>query len=137
MKHDYSNAINTIDQLLLDDSNMTDAQIRADLKVKGVDVDAYLVRFATELRKGFQRRQKRAVQEAATNLLTGACRVFGDLQGQSFEYLKAIYDKVKSGEYGPNLQEAAQARCRNQNGEEPSEVELRSWLEDISTSANQ
>ena len=137
MNNDHSKAIKTIDQLLLDDSGMTDTQIRADLKSKGVDVDAYLARFSTELRKGFQRQQKRAVQEAATKLLTGACKVFGDLQGQSFEYLKALYDKVKSGEYGPNLQEAAQARCRNQNGEEPSEVELRSWLEDISTSAKQ
>jgi hypothetical protein len=104
MNPDRSKAIQALDQLLLDDSNMTDAEIRVDLQSKGVDVDAYLTRFATELRKGFQRRQKRATQEVITKISIGCRNIFGDLRGQTFEYLKAIYEKVRLGEYGPDLQ---------------------------------
>jgi hypothetical protein len=40
-----------------------------------------------------------------------------------------------NGVFGVKLQQAAMARCRNHQGKDLSEEELRSWLEDISAAA--
>lgn len=135
MKQNHLDAIKNLDRLLLDDTNSNMADLRAELAASGVDVDAYLARFSSEIRKGFQRQQKAAVLESAKKIANSAQKLFGDLKNQSFVQLKELYDRVRAGDFGPNIREAALARCRNQNGEEPSETELRSWLEDISISA--
>ena len=104
---------------------MTEAELRAELQATGVDVNAYLSQFTTTMRRGFQQRQRNAALKSAASSIADPGRLFGDLAGQSFAYLKALYGKVRDGEFGPSLQAAAQARCRNQNGE------------DISTSSGQ
>ena len=51
--------------------------------------------------------------------------------------LLAIFEQVRSGVFGVGRQQAALARCRNLQDGDPSEAELRSWLEDISATDSQ
>lgn len=137
MNKNHQNALRALDALLADDADMSVAELRAEVAAQGVDVDEYLARFSKTVRQGYQRSVRLAAEAAATKANAAKTTVFGDLARKSTADLLAIRDQVLNGVFGAVLQHAAIARCRNHNGQELSEEELRSWLEDISASASE
>ena len=132
MSKDTQKSILALEAVLLDDSGLSTAELRADLEAQGVNVDAFLARFSTTVRTSVQRQVKLAAQTARLEALEKAKRRFGDLVGKPLADLKAIFERIRAGEFGAGSQQAALARCRNLQSDNPSEAELRSWLEDIS-----
>ena len=133
MSKDNQKSVQALEALLLDDSDMSTAELRADLEAQGVDVDAFLARFSTTVRTSVQRQAKLAAQTARVNASQKKNRMFGDLLGRPMAELVAIFERIRAGEFGAGFQQAALGRCRNLQDKSPSESELRSWLEDIST----
>lgn len=129
--------LNGLEQFLANTDNQTKADALAEIAARGVNATAFKTRVAEVVRKGYQQQVKLAAQEARLNTLQKANHRFGDLMGKSLAELVLIFERVSSGEFGPTSQEAALARCRNLQNENPSEAELRSWLEDISMLTDQ
>lgn len=133
MSNNTQKSIQALKSVLLDDSDLSIAELRADLEAQGVNVDAFLTRFSTTVRTSVQDRAKRAAQTARQEATQKKNRKFGDLVAKPMAELLAIFERIRSGEFGAGFQQAAVSRCRNLKGDSPSETELRSWLEDIST----
>lgn len=133
MSKDTQKSIQALEAVLLDDSDLSTAELRADLEAQGVDVDAFLARFSTTVRASVQRQAKLAAQTARLDASQKKNRRFGGLLGKPMAELLAIFERIRAGDFGVGLQQAAVGRCRHLQGGSPSETELRSWLEDIST----
>lgn len=104
----------------------------AELASNGVDVESFKALIEDTVRKGYQMQIKLAAQKARLNATTKTSKLFGDLIQKSHAELLRLFETIKSGEFGSGLGEAALARCRNLQDKNPTEMELRSWLEDIS-----
>ena len=125
--------LNRLEGFLACTDNQTKAEAMADLAFRGVNPSTFKARVAEVVRKGYQSQVKLAAQVAKKDASGRATRRFGDLVSKSFADLNAIFERIRAGEFGAGCQEAALARCRNMQSDDPSEAELRSWLEDIST----
>ena len=136
MNKNHQKALRALDALLADDADMSLAELRAELAAQGVNVDEFLARFSKTVRQGYQRHVRLAAEAATAKAQAAKTTLFGDLARKSKAELLAIRDQVINGAFGALLQNTAVARCRNHQGEEVSEQELRSWLEDISASAS-
>ena len=132
MSKDNKKAVRSLEKFLAEDSHMTAEDIRKELADEGVDVQAFLTRFGTTVRKGYQYQLKKAAEHEQAESKTNVRNLFGDLASKGWEELQQIFDNVRNGVFGDELKAAALARCRNQVGDKVSEAELRSWLEDIS-----
>ncbi|MBI5818285.1 MAG: hypothetical protein HZA88_04795 [Verrucomicrobia bacterium] len=137
MSKDYHKAVRALDVLLADDADMSVTELRAELAAQGVNVDEFLAKFSKTVRKGYQQQIRLAADKAKEQTQFAAATLFGDLRQKTMVELLAIREQVANGVFGVALQKTALARCRNQQGTELSENELRSWLEDISRSASE
>jgi len=125
--------LNRLEQFLAATEHQTKEEALAEMASQGVDVPAFKARVADVVRKGYQQQVKLAVQAARANASKKTNRRFGDLPSKPLAELIAIFERIRIGEFGAGCQQAALARCRNLQDSPPSETELRSWLEDIST----
>lgn len=132
MSKHHEKAAQNLDAILTDDSDMTVEELHAELTEQGVDVDSFLARFGTVVRKGYQHQLRLAAERSAEETRTSALSVFGDLARKTREELESLFTQIREGSLGPGMQTLA--RCRNQDGNKVSETELRSWLEDIAAS---
>ncbi|MBI3408706.1 MAG: hypothetical protein HY040_10155 [Planctomycetes bacterium] len=112
---------------MLEDSNLSAAELRKKLSDEGVDVNKFLKRFDDAFRRGLQARLKREAQQAKARAVAARGSLFGNLVGKSFDEMLALFRAATAGQYGGE----AMARCRNKSAEAMTEDELRSWLEDI------
>jgi hypothetical protein len=134
MNENHQQALRALDALLADDADMSVPELRAELEAEGVNVDAFLAKFSKTVRQSYQQRVRLAA-EADARTRAGATSLFGELKPKTKTELIAICDQLMNGVFGVKLQQAAMARCRNHQGKDLSEEELRSWLEDISAAA--
>ncbi|MEK0448353.1 MAG: hypothetical protein RL088_621 [Verrucomicrobiota bacterium] len=125
--------LNRLEEFLSAIPPQTKDEALNELTAHGVDVAAFKARVASVVRKGYQHQVKLAAQAARADASTKTNRRFGDLMGKGLAELVAIFERIRSGEYGVGYQQAALARCRNLQDVPTSETDLRSWLEDIST----
>lgn len=125
--------LNRLEEFLTATAPQTKEEALDELTAQGVDVAAFKTRVAGVVRKGYQHQVKLAAQAARADASTKTNRRFGDLMGKGLAELVAVFERIRSGEYGVGCQQAALARCRNLQDAPTSETELRSWLEDIST----
>ncbi len=132
MSKDYRKTVRNLEAALADDSRLSVDELRQELAEQGVDVDGFLARFGTVVRKGYQQRLRKIAEQEKAEAGTGAKNLFGNLANKTREELERIFQSLRQGVFGEQLKAAALARCRNQVGAEISETELRSWLEDIS-----
>ncbi len=128
-----SDDLSRLERFLTDTEGQTKEDALAELTARGVSAADFKSRVAEAVRKGYQQQVKFAAQAARQKALERGRLRFGDLVGKSFTDLKAVFERIRVGEFGPGCQQAALARCRNLQNANPSEAELRSWLEDIST----
>lgn len=136
MSKNHQKALRALDALLADDEEMSVDELRAELSAQGVNVSEFSARFSKVVRQGYQRRVRLEAEASVAKAQAGKTTLFGDLTRKSKAELLAIREQVINGIFGPVLQRTANARCRNHKGEEVSEAELRSWLEDLSASAS-
>ena len=136
MNNDHQKATQALDALLADDGHMSVDELRSELESLGVDVDAFLSDFTKAVRKSYQQRVRSAAEKANVNAESAKETLFGDLHQKTKEELLAIREQVMNGVFGALLQTTSTARCRNLQGAEVSESELRSWLEDISAAGS-
>jgi hypothetical protein len=136
MKKDYQKAARALDALLTDDAEMSVEELTQDLESQGVNVNAYLAKFKVAVRKGYQQRIRSAAEKANKTAEAVKGSLFGDLLQKNKDELLAIREQIIRGDFGATLQKTCVARCRNAQGTEVSEEELRSWLEDIATSSS-
>jgi hypothetical protein len=132
MSKDYRKTVRNLEAVLADDSRLSADDLRQELAEQGVDVDAFLARFGTVVRKGYQQQLRKIAEQEKAEAEAGARNLFGELANKTREELERIFEGLRQGVFGERLKAAALARCRNQVGLEISETELRSWLEDIS-----
>lgn len=127
MKPDYRKAGKNLREAVLDNSQMTSAELQKKLSDEGVDVKRFLAGVDEAYRKGLQHgmKAKAAQAKARSAVLKGS--VFGQLAGKARIELLALVEAASHGQYGA----ATRARCRNKNAEAMTDDELRSWLEDI------
>jgi len=125
--------LSRLEQFLANTEKQTKEDALDELAARGVNTTAFKARVAETVRKGYQHQVKLAAQAARQDASRKVARRFGDLVGKPLSELKAIFERIRAGEFGAGCQQAALARCRNLQNDNPSEAELRSWLEDIST----
>lgn len=135
MNSNDSNQHEALVEFLCRTEHQTKQDALAELASNGVKLDEFRSKVATIVRKGYQRQVRQAAESASIIAQSAKSSLFGDLAGKSMAELLAIRDQLTHGVFGARLQQAAVARCRNHQGEEVSEQELRSWLEDISAAA--
>lgn len=135
MNTDPKKSAKALDALFEEDGDLSIQELRESLEGQGIDVSQFMERFSAAVRKGCQENIKNAAQRTSEVRRQGKQSKFGDLASRTMAELISIRDQVLNGTFGPGLANAA--RCRNlQTGAELSESELRSWLEDISTSSD-
>lgn len=133
MSTNQEKAARALDAILADDMDLSVEELKAELASDGIDVARFLNNFSTTVRKGCQSQVRKSAEKSAVEKRQKRTFLFGELATRGLSELIVIRDKVLSGDFGPGL--AHVARCRNlEEGAEISEAELRSWLEDISTS---
>lgn len=125
--------LDRLEQFLANTENQTKEEAMAELAARGVNSAVFKAHVAEVVRKSYQQHVKLAAQKARQQATQRGAGKFGDLLGKSLAELKALFERVRAGEFGGGCQEAALARCRNLQSDSPSETELRSWLDDIST----
>lgn len=124
--------LSRLERFLANTENQTKADALAELASRGVNSTAFKARVAEVVRKGYQQQVRLAAQVARQDASKKTTRRFGDLVGKPLAELTMIFERIRAGEFGAGCQQAAVARCRNLQSDNPSETELRSWLEDIS-----
>lgn len=122
-----------LEDFLAATEHQTKEEALTELATNGIDVVAFQNRINSLVRKGYQNQIKFAAQVATKDSAAKKTLRFGDLVSKPMSELRAIFERVRAGEFGVGFQQAAVARCRNLQGNSLSESELRSWLEDIST----
>jgi len=126
MSTNYQKAAQNLEKALLEDSNLTEPQLRQKLSEEGVDVDRFLKRFDATFRKGIQAKAKHEAVEAKTRASAARGSLFGRIV-ETRENLLALVREATAGRFGAEVM----ARCRNKDTNAMSDNELRSWLEDI------
>lgn len=129
MKNDSIQTIQRLETSLLDFSDESKTQLRTELEADGVDVTKFLSRLNGVVRKGYQHQMHLKSQTARDQANSTVGSIFGDLSAVGGEQLRALIERVLVGSYGSVAQTAA--RCRNYQGAELSDDDLRSWLQDV------
>ena len=134
MSKNYRKALEHLDLFLADTEGQTTEEIAKELKDQGVDVEEFLSRAKSAVRKGYQEQVRAAAAiERQTTTLRARGR-FGDLATKTKEELLSLITAIQTGVFGATLSKAAVARFRNRNETSLSEKDLRSWLEDLDAS---
>lgn len=129
MNDDPIQTIKRLEDSLIDTSGESTAELRKELESGGVDVNQFVARLKGVVRKGYQhqmRLQNQAVTERANSSLGS---LFGDLSNLAGAPLRELIQQVLGGGFGSVAQCAA--RCRNYQGQDLSDDEIRAWLRDV------
>jgi hypothetical protein len=129
MKDDPIQTIKRLEDSLIDTSGESTAELRKELESGGVDVNSFLARLKGVVRKGYQHQMRLQNQKASDLANTAIGSIFGDLSALASGQLRDLIAQVLGGGFGSVAQSAA--RCRNYQGNELSDEEIRSWLKDI------
>ncbi len=129
MKDDPIQTIKRLEDSLIDTSGESPTEIRKELEAGGVDVNRFLAQLKGVVRKGYQHQMRMQNEMAAERANSAVGVLFGDLSTLASAQLRDLIGKVLGGGFGAVAQSAA--RCRNYQGNELSDDEIRSWLRDI------
>lgn len=129
MKNDPIQTIKRLEDSLVETSGESPAELRKELEAGGVDVNSFLSRLKGVVRKGYQHQMRMKNQAACERANATAGSLFGNLSTLDGAQMRALITQVLGGGFGSLAQSAA--RCRNYQGDELSDEEVRSWLRDI------
>jgi hypothetical protein len=119
--------VTNLDRLFFEDTDKRPEEVSQRLEAKGVDVKALIARVKAAAGDAYREtlRDEAAQEERRRKDKKGS--IFGNLAGLGKEKLIELIGAVQAGDYG----EQVMARCRNQHPEKLSEIDLRTFLEDI------
>lgn len=119
-------------EFFCDDEGMTKEQVRADLKEAGVDVDRFVDRIHTTIRKSLQASWREKAAEERSVITNSADTFAAKVLAFPVERLQQIAADAENGLFGPTGQELAIA-CRNKTDRVLPLDELRALVQDILT----
>jgi hypothetical protein len=134
MSKNYRKALENLDLFLADTEGQTTEEIAKQLKDQGVDVEEFLSKVKSVVRKGYQGQVRAAAAGERQATIQRARGRFGDLATKTKEELLSLITAIQAGAFGATLRTTAVARFRNRNNTSLSEEDLRSWLEDLDAS---
>ena len=129
MQDDPIQTIKRLEASLLDTSGESPADLRKELESSGVDATNFMSRLKGVVRKGYQHQMLLQSQAACDRANSTVGSIFGDLSALGGEQLRSLIEQVLSGGFGSLAQSAA--RCRNYQGDQLSDEDIRSWLQDV------
>jgi hypothetical protein len=129
MQDDPIQTMKRLEASLLCTSGESPEELRKELESGGVDVSSFLTRLKGVVRKGYQHQMRLEKQTASDRANSTTGSIFGDLSALGGDQLRALIERVLSGGFGALAQSAA--RCRNYQGDQLSEDDIRSWLHDV------
>lgn len=129
MNDDPIQTVKRLEESLIDTSGESPAELRKELESGGVDVNSFLARLKGVVRKGYQHQMRLQNQLASERANCSVGSLFGDLSNLAGPQLRELIKQVLTGGFGLGAQSAA--RCRNYQGNELSDDEIRAWLADI------
>ncbi len=133
MKKSYRKALERLELFLADTEGQSTEAVAEELKAQGTDVTSFLTDVNALVRKGYQGSLRELAAIERQQFAQSTRSRFAGLAGTK-EQILLLIARIQSGDFGPNLQERAIARCRNQDPATLSEQDLLSWLEDIDAS---
>lgn len=116
-----------LEDALLDDGDLSFAELRKTLESEGVDVGKFLSKADSAYAAGCRAQFKAQANAAKLRAELAQGSMFGVLEFKSRSELLDLFLAAVKGKFGGE----AMARCRNKTADMMSESELRSWLEDI------
>lgn len=128
MKQEKPN-LNDLEEFLIDDSLSKNDAVK-ELRMQGVDTEALFDRVQRIVREGNSTQLRLAAEQEQASRAS-APGYLAQLATMSRDAMLAMFERVANGEFGPEYQTAALARCRNKDASGLADEELRSWLEDI------
>ena len=134
MSENYRKALENLDLFLADTEGQTTEEIAKELKDQGVDVEEFLSKVKSVVRKGYQGQVRAAAAAERQATMQRARGRFGDLATKTKEEMLSLISAIQAGAFGTTLSTTAVARFRNRNNTSVSEEDLRSWLEDLDAS---
>jgi hypothetical protein len=129
MQDDPVQTIKRLEASLIDTFGESPAEIRKELESGGVDVTSFMTRLRGVVRKGYQHQMRLKNQETCEKANSTLGSIFGDLSALGGEQLRSLIAQVLNGGFGSLAQSAA--RCRNYQGDQLSDEDIRSWLQDV------
>lgn len=126
---DSSKRLTDLEEFLFGSDEQPLEDVLANLRQAGIDTDeqASRVRDMVEEKRRKQLQTLPGPSVQLQQLLTG-------VSSMPHELLFATFDKLRDGELGKDLQNAAKARLNEDNSATPTEEELRLWLEEVANS---
>ena len=129
--NDSSKQLTDLEDFLFGSDEQPLDDVLASLRQAGIDTDKQSSR-VQDMVDGKRREQLKVLPDSSAKLpqlLTG-------VSSMPHEMLFATFSKLRDGEHGKDLQDAAKARLNEDNPAKPSEEELRLWLKEIADSQN-
>lgn len=125
----HNPTIDDLEAFLIDDS-LSKKDVTKELRLQGVDTEAFFDRVKRIVREGYSAQLRLAAEQEQSSRST-APGFLAQLATMSREAMLAMFERVANGEFGAEYRSAALARCRNKDASGLTDEELRSWLEDI------
>jgi hypothetical protein len=129
MKQENPN-LDNLEAFLIDDSLSKKDAVK-ELRLQGVNTEALFDRVQRIVRDGYSTQLRLAAEQEQASRAS-APGFLANLPTMSRDAMRAVFERVASGDFGPEYRTAALARCRNKDASGLTDEELRSWLEDIS-----
>jgi hypothetical protein len=136
MNNDAENKLAKFEAFLADTDNQTKEETLAELASHGVRTEEFLKEVQMVVREGYSKRLKQIAEQERAEACSEKPKVFGEIMSLPREAMLLLIQKLKAGEFGPELQQATGARWRNKEADHVTDEELRSWLEDIADMTN-
>jgi len=128
MKQEKPN-LNDLEAFLTDDS-LSKIDAVKELRLQGIDMEALFDRVQRLVREGYSTQLRLAAEQEKASRAS-APGFLAQFATMSRDAMLAVFERIAKGDFGPEYQTAARARCRNKDASDLTDEELRSWLEDI------
>ena len=125
-----SNTKKTLHNFLYDVSDQSKADAVKELESHGVDVPDFLSRIERTVQSAYMSQLGNIASKEQAEIKKPAS-FLENVAEMTKDQILALVDQIRSGAFGPDYRSLAVARCRNNDPNEMSVEELRSWLEDL------
>lgn len=130
---DSSKRLNDIEDFLFGSNEQPLDDVLASLRQAGIDTDKQASR-VNDMVSEKHRKQLQMLPDSEIQPRRNLPHLLADVSSMPHEMLFAAFDKLRDGEHGKDLQDAAKARLNENDSAALNEEELRLWLEEIADS---
>ena len=120
----------TLHNFLYDVSDQSKADAVKELESHDVDVSNFLSRIERTVQSAYMSQLGNIASKEQAEIKKPAS-FLENVAEMTKDQILALVDQIRSGAFGPDYRSLAVVRCRNNDPNEMSVEELRSWLEDL------